>query len=404
MAVQGLAAIVGTAQHRPQRRPDAPRAFPLDQVAELGGLAMADAGLHPSQIDGLAVASVGFTEVRMFVPAMVGEYLGLKLNYGEVVDLGGASAVGMAWRAAAAIEMGLCNAVLCVLQARPSPPDPTAQGPTGVGRRALGSTSGLYGAPEAEFDVPYGHVAQNTGYAMIAQRYGATYGYDPRAMAKIAADQRANACANPEAIFYGQPISVDDVLASRMVADPLHLLEIVMPCMGGAAFIVARKDIERSNANRPAVIRGFGEHIQCKSPSYADDMIVTPIGPASRKAFSLAGLKPADMDMAEIYDCYTITVLLTLEDAGFCEKGAGARFVAGHDLTYKGDFPLNTHGGQLSFGQAGMAGGASQLVEAVQQIQGRCGERQAKRHDLAYVSGTGGVMSEQAALVIEGAA
>ncbi|HEY1425161.1 MAG TPA: thiolase family protein, partial [Caulobacteraceae bacterium] len=351
-----------------------------------------------------AVASVGFSEVRMFVPAMVGEYLGLKLNYGEVVDLGGACAVGMAWRAAAAIEMGLCNAVLCVLQARPGPPDPTAQGPTGVGRRALGATSGLWGAPEAEFDVPYGHVAQNTGYAMIAQRYGATYGYDPRAMAKIAADQRTNAQANPEAIFYGQPITIDDVLASRMVADPLHLLEIVMPCMGGAAFIVARKDIERSNANRPAVIRGFGEHIQCKSPSYADDMIVTPIGPASRKAFSLAGLKPADMDMAEIYDCYTITVLLTLEDAGFCEKGAGARFVAGHDLTYKGDFPLNTHGGQLSFGQAGMAGGASQLVEAVQQIQGRCGERQAKRHDLAYVSGTGGVMSEQAALVIEGAA
>src|SRR6185312_11209418 len=347
----GLAAIVGTAQYRPQRRQDAPRAFPLDQVAELGGMAMADAGLAPQQIDGLAVASVGFSEVRMFVPAMVGEYLGLKLNYGEVVDLGGASAVGMAWRAAAAIEMGLCNAVLCVLQARAGPPDPTAQGPTGVGRRALGATSGLYGAPEAEFDVPYGHVAQNTGYAMIAQRYGAVYGYDPRAMAKIAADQRANAQANPEAIFYGQPITVDD------------LLEIVMPCMGGAAFVVARKDIGRSNAHRPAVIRGFGEHIQCKSPSYAEDMIVTPIGPASRKAFALAGRKPADIDMAEVYDCYTITVLLTLEDAGFCEKGTGARFVASHDLTYKGDFPLNTHGGQLSFGQAGMAGGASQLVE-----------------------------------------
>lgn len=404
MGVQGLAAIVGTAQHRPQRRQDAPRAFPLDQVAELGGMAMADAGLAPSQIDGLSVASVGFTEVRMFVPAMVGEYLGLKLNYGEVVDLGGATAVGMAWRAAAAIEMGLCNAVLCVLQARPGPPDPTAQGPTGVGRRALGATSGAWGAPEAEFDVPYGHVAQNTGYAMIAQRYGATYGYDPRAMAKIAADQRANAQGNPEAIFYGQPISIDDVLESRMVADPLHLLEIVMPCMGGAAFIVARKDIPRSNTNRPVVIKGFGEHIQCKSPSYADDMIVTPIGPASRKAFELAGLKPADMDMAQVYDCYTITVLLTLEDAGFCEKGAGASFVAGHDLTFKGDFPLNTHGGQLSFGQAGMAGGASQLVEAVRQIQGRCGERQVARHDLAYVSGTGGVMSEQAALVLEGAA
>jgi acetyl-CoA acetyltransferase len=238
---------------------------------------------------------------------------------------------------------------------------------------------------------------------MIAQRYKAVYGYDERAMAKIAVDQRANACANPDAFFHGQPISIEDVLASKMIADPLHLLEIVMPAVGGAAFIVARKDIARSNANRPVVVRGFGEHIQCKSPSYADDMIVTPIGPASQRAFGMAGLRPADMNMAQVYDCYTITVLLTLEDAGFAEKGQGQRFVAEHDLTWRGDFPLNTHGGQLSFGQAGMAGGASQLVEAVQQIQGRCGERQVPRHDLAYVSGTGGVMSEQTALILEGA-
>src|SRR5215469_12449184 len=147
MAVQGLAAIVGTAQYRPQRRQDAPRAFPLDQVAELAGLAMADAGLRPQQIDGLAVASVGFSEVRMFVPAMVGEYLGLKLNYGEVVDLGGASAIGMVWRAAAAIETGLCQAVLCVIQGRPGPRDPSAPPPSGL--RRLGATSGSYGAPEA---------------------------------------------------------------------------------------------------------------------------------------------------------------------------------------------------------------------------------------------------------------
>jgi acetyl-CoA acetyltransferase len=205
-------------------------------------------------------------------------------------------------------------------------------------------------------------------------------------------------------MLYCQTIKVDDVLASRMIADPLHLLEIVMPVTGGAAFIVARKDIERTGGHRPAVIKGFGEYIQCKSPSYADDMLLTPIGPASRRAFQMAGRGPADMDMAEVYDCYTITVMLTLEDAGFAEKGQGAKFVQGHDLTYKGDFPLNTHGGQLSFGQAGMAGGMSQLVEAVRQIQGRCGERQLKRHDLAYVSGTGGVMSEQGALVLEGAA
>jgi acetyl-CoA acetyltransferase len=375
--------------------------FALDQVADLGGLAMADAGVSPDQIDGLSIVTMGFGEARTFLPALVGEYLGLKLNYGEVVDLGGASAVGMAWRAAAAIELGVCQAVLCVIQARPGPPDPTV---VREGRRPLGATSGAWGAPEAEFDIPYGHVAQNTGYAMIAQRYKAVYGWDERAMAKIAVDQRANACANPDAFFHGQPITVEDVLGSRMIADPLHLLEIVMPAVGGAAFVVARADLPRANGHRAAMIRGFGEHIQCKSPSYADDMLVTPIGPASRRAFAMAGRAPADMDMAEVYDCYTITVLLTLEDAGFCAKGEGQRFVAGHDLTFRGDFPLNTHGGQLSFGQAGMAGGASQLVEAVRQIQGRCGDRQLSRHDLAYVSGTGGVMSEQTALILEGAA
>ena len=401
MGAQGLAAIVGTAQYKPQRRFEGPRSFALDQVADLARLAMADAGLAPSQIDGLSITAAGFTEASMFVPSMVGEYLGFKLNYADIVDLGGASAVGMAWRAAAAIEMGMCEAVLCVLRGRPTPSIPRTGPPPGG--RQLGATSGAWGAPEAEFDVPYGHVAQNTGYAMIAQRYKAVYGYDERAMAKIAVDQRTNACANPDAFFYGQPITVEDVLASKMIADPLHLLEIVMPAVGGAAFIVARKDMARSNDHRPAVLRGFGEHIQCKSPSYAEDMIVTPIGPASKRAFAMAGLSPADMNMAEVYDCYTITVLLTLEDAGFCEKGRGQRFVNERDLTWRGDFPLNTHGGQLSFGQAGMAGGASQLVEAVQQIQGRCGERQVPRHDLAYVSGTGGVMSEQTALILEGA-
>src|SRR5580698_6982435 len=135
MGMQGLAAIVGTAQYKPQKRADAPVMFPLDQVADLAGLAMADAGLTPDQIDGLAVTSVGFSEVRMFVPAMVGEYLGLKLNFGEVVDLGGASAIAMAWRAAAAIRMGLCQAVLCVIHARPGPVDPLAVGSNAAARR-----------------------------------------------------------------------------------------------------------------------------------------------------------------------------------------------------------------------------------------------------------------------------
>jgi len=150
-------------------------------------------------------------------------------------------------------------------------------------------------------------------------------------------------------------------------------------------------------------VTGFGEHLTIKTPTYAEDMVKTPVGPASRQAFAMAGLTPADIDVAEMYDCYTITVLLTIEDAGFCAKGEGMTFVREHDLTYRGDFPLNTHGGQLGAGQAGLAGGMTQVVEAVRQIQGRAGERQVRDADRAYVSGTGGVMSEQAALILEGA-
>ena len=181
------------------------------------------------------------------------------------------------------------------------------------------------------------------------------------------------------------------------------MLEIVMPVAGGAAVIVARDDIAKRCKHRPVSVIGCGEHVQSKSPTYATDMLATPIGPASRKAFAMAGVQPADVHMAQIYDCYTITVLLTLEDAGFCAKGQGMGFVRDHDFTFKGDFPMNTHGGQLSFGQAGSAGGMSQVIEAVQQVQGRGGERQLARHDLAYVSGTGGVMSEQGALILRGA-
>ena len=403
MGLQGKAALVGAAQYKPEKYATAPRMFHLEQVADLAGIALADAGLALQDLDGLVITGAYFHEGSQFVPAMVGEHLGIKLDFAEVVDLGGASSVGAVWRAAAAIELGLASAVLCVIPARMAPPAPHDDHMFEVMKASrFGGHSTRYGAPEAEMDLPYGHMAQNTGYAMIAQRYAALHGYDAAALARIAVQQRFNACHNPGAMFYGQPITVEEVLASRMVAEPLRMLEIVMPVAGGAAVIVARDDIAKRCKHRPVSVIGCGEHVQSKSPTYAADMLATPIGPASRKAFAMAGVKPAEVQMAQIYDCYTITVLLTLEDAGFCAKGEGMGFVRDHDFTFEGDFPMNTHGGQLSFGQAGSAGGMSQVIEAVQQVQGRAEARQLKRHDLAYVSGTGGVMSEQGALILRG--
>ena len=134
--------------------------------------------------------------------------------------------------------------------------------------------------------------------------------------------------------------------------------------------------------------------------SQMDSITASPIAEAAPKAFEVAGVAHEDIDLLSVYDCYTITVLVTLEDAGFCAKGKGGSFIEEHDFTWSGDLPLNTHGGQLSFGQPGLAGGMSHVTEAVRQLQHRAGERQVKDCELAFVNGNGGIMSEQVSLVL----
>ena len=398
MTLRGTAVIAGVAEFPPQRRYDGPRLLTVEQWAELSRLALADANISPREVDGLICTDL--RESEMFVPATIAEYVGWSLNFAERIDLGGASPVGMVWRAAAAIEMGICETVVCAIPARPRPHSPTPQRQGGW--TALGASSAAWGSPQAEFEIPYGHLGQNAGYALIANRYAAEFGYDPVATAKIAVDQRTNACANAAAVFHGQPITVDDVLASKLVADPLRLLEIVMLCAGGAAIVVTTAERARASGHRPVHVVGCGEHLSHKSPAFAPDLVRTPIGPAADRAFSMAGVARHDVDVVQLYDCYTITVLLTIEDAGFCGKGEGMTFVREHDLTWRGDFPTNTGGGQLGFGQAFLAGGFCQVIEAVRQIRGTAAGRQVKDCDIAFVSGTGGIMSEQTAVVLRG--
>jgi acetyl-CoA C-acetyltransferase len=396
--LRGEAAIVGFVELAPERKLSRPPAFTIEQWARLAKAALDDAGLAAGRVNGLVTGSIA--ESDLFAPATLAEYLGLPVNFGEVVDLGGASSAGMVWRAAAAVELGLCDAVLVMAPgSRAVPPSATrpAREPG-----YFGASSNTYGSPQAEFEIPYGNLGQNAPYAQIARRYAAEFGYDARAVAKIAVDQRTNACATPDAVFHGQPISIDDVLSSPMIADPIHKLEIVMPCHGGAGVVVANAELARQCRHRPIWIRGFGERLAYKTPTYAEDLLRSPISEAAAQAFSMAGIGPGDVDMASIYDCYTITVLMSLEDAGFCEKGAGMQFVATRDLTYRGDFPLNTAGGQLSFGQAGMAGGMHHVCDGVRQLMGRAGAAQVRECNRAFVSGNGGIMSEQVALVLQG--
>lgn len=396
--LRGEAAILGFVELPAERKPAGPQLFTLDQYAQLAGHAIADAGVPASTVNGLVTH--GIQESAMFAPATLSEYLGLPLNFGERVDLGGATAAGMVWRAAAAVELGVCDAVLAMVPGSSAVPRSSRRPPTDPGW--YGASSNNFGSPQAEFEIPYGNVGQNAPYAQIAQRYGAEFGYDPRATAKIAVDQRRNACAHPGAVFHGKPITVDDVLGSPMIADPIRKLEVVMRVHGGAGVLIGNRDLARRGRNRPVWITGFGEHLAFKTPTYAQDMVRTPIARAADTAFEMAGARRSDVDIASLYDCYTITVLMTLEDAGFCAKGAGMSWVTEHDLTFRGDFPLNTAGGQLSYGQAGMAGGMHHVVDASRQLMGRAEQAQVDDCHLGFVTGNGGIMSEQVALLLRG--
>ena len=373
--------------------------FALEACAELASEALADAGIAKREVDGLVLGHV--PESPMFGPSAAAEYLAVRANFAETVDLGGATACGMIWRAAAAIELGVCETVLVLCPMVPPPP------PDGADTRKMQMPIYLggdaWGSPQGQFEIPAGLVAATPSFAMVAQRYMDRYALREETLAKIAVDERTNAQANPKAIFHGKPITLEDVMRSPRICDPLKLLEVVMPCFGGGALVVTTAESARRARHRPVFVSGFGEHLTHKSITYAPDLLDNPIRVAAERAFRMAGVSHGSVDVVQPYDCFTITVLVTLENAGFCGKGEGERFVSERSLRWDGDFPLNTHGGQLGAGQAGTAGGLSHLTEAVRQLQGRAGARQLAKCDLAYVNGTGGMMAEQVALVLEGA-
>ena len=396
MSLKGAAAVVGVAELPPQRYTG--DATILELLSQVATDAIADAGFQHADVDGLVVHPIG--GLPGFVPATVAEYLGLQPTFAELVDLGGATGAGMVWRAAAAIQAGMCTTCLCLTGTRRRGSSASAQKRRSGERRAPRSIAPSRDrSPAAEFDSPYGMVGANVGYAMIATRYTHEYGLKDTQRAKVAVDQRKNANANPAAFFHDQTLTIDDVLASEVVCQPLHMLEIVMPAAGAAALLVTAADRVPDAKQNPAWLLGAGESVTHSSFAQAPALDATGVGIAARSAFKQAGIQPSDVGLASVYDCYTIMVLLTLEEAGFCPRGEAGNFVESHDLTWAGDFPVNTHGGQLSFGQAGMAGGMSHVTEAVRQIQGRGGDRQVPNLELAYAHGNGGIIAEQAGLV-----
>ncbi len=367
MSLRGKAAIVGIGE-LPTRR-----AYPGRSMeglcAEAARLAIEDAGLRKEDIDGLVV------EGGTTTPAMMADYLGMRPVFATGVSMQGATGATAVTVAASAIAGGLCNTVLIVMGAARAP----GAGP----RRAPGG-----GSVGAEFEAPFGPAAgAGTGYALIYQRHMYEYGTTPEQMAKLAVDQRFNALDNPNAAFQGQPITIDDVLNSRYVNEPLHILECVMPSAGAAACIVTTAARAKSLPHRAAYLLGAGLEQANASIWQTPRVTTSPARVSAARAFAMAGYAPKDIQFAEFYDCYTILVAMTLEDAGFVKKGEIGPFYAATDTTYKGTFPINTDGGQISGGQPGLAGGFRHVIEGVRQIMGRAGPRQVPRNDLCMVNG-----------------
>lgn len=375
------AAIIGAASLKPVRRTEGETT--LGMLARVSARALADAGLEKDEIDGLLVGpQVG--ETPQHVPATVAEYLGLRPVMANVVDLGGASGPGMIWRAGAAIAAGMCETVLCVLGNHRNPE------PVRSPNRN----------PIREFDVPFGASGANISYALLMQAHMARFGSAPEDFALIAHWARANAQRHPDAIFNGQPASVEDVLASPLVAAPLHLYEIVMPVAGAEAVIVTSARRAREIGCRAVHLLGAGEKVTHRAVSQAPDLTSGPLKPSMERAFVQSQTVASNMDLLSLYDCYTIMLATTIEDAGLCRPGEFGRFMRDHDFGPGGDLPLNTHGGQLGYGQPDLAGGMTHVVEAVHQLRGTAGGRQISNPRLALVTGNGATMSEAVALVL----
>jgi len=387
MSVRGKAEIVGIYEH-PTRKADDQSVSQLH--AEVAHGALADAGLSKVDIDGYFCAG----DAPGLGPLSMVEYLGLRVRHVDSTDIGGSSPLLHVAQAAEAIAAGRCSVALVTLAGRPR-----AEGmATGTAPRVYGA-----GAPDIPFELPFAPTGIGM-YAMCAMRHRYQYGTTAEQLAwiKVAASQHAQ--HNPHAMLR-ELVSVDDVVNSPIIADPLRRLDCCVITDGGGAVIVAAPEIAR-DLRRPRV-RVIGAGAAPKHLSGGSfDITVSGAAWSGPAAFAEAGVKPADIDYVSIYDSFTITVLIQLEDLGFCEKGAGGRFVAdGNLISGVGRLPFNTDGGGLCNNHPANRGGMTKIVEAVRQLRGEAHPAvQVPDCRLALANGIGGSLATRhgsATLILE---
>jgi acetyl-CoA acetyltransferase len=351
--------------------------------AEAARNALKDAGLTLRDVDFLGTAGPSVMQLA--------EYLGIQPSYMDGTSVGGSSFVIQVQHAAAAINSGLCSVALIT------------HGEMGYSARRGRAQRGMmrFFDPEsamAQFEMPYGVGGPPSVYSMAAMRHMHEYGTTHEQLAEIAVATRKWAELNPKA-FMREPLSIDDVLSSRWIAYPFHLYDCCLVTDAGGACVVVGADRARDLAKKPVWVLGSGEATTHASMVNNPDLTQTPARYSGKRAFEMAGLSPSDIDVVEVYDSFTYTVLVTLEELGFCGKGEGGAFVSGQRTAPGGEFPLNTNGGGLSYTHPGMYG-MFLIIEAVRQLRGECGERQVVGARTALINGTGGSLSSTGTVIL----
>jgi acetyl-CoA acetyltransferase len=351
--------------------------------AQAAQIALADAGLSKSAIDGFGSVGLG-----VLPPLEVAEYLGLKPRWMDSTAVGGSTWEVMAAHAADAIAHGHADVVLLSYGS-------TARSDLRNKLRTANLDWGSRGP--LQFEVPYGHTIISK-YAMAARRHMYEFGTTIEQLAEVAVSMRANAALNPEA-FIRTPITIDEVLSDPMIADPFTKLHCCIRSDGGAAVIFVAEERIKDLKSKPVWVLGSGEYGSHFSMSQWENFTETGAKFSGELAFGRAGVRPQEIDVCTIYDAFTYMLLVSLEDLGFCGKGEGGAFVDGGRLRVGGDLPTNPDGGGLSACHPGMRG-LFLLVEATRQLRGEAGDRQVQDAKLACVSGTGGWFCSSATMIL----
>jgi len=377
---RGSVAIVGVAES--DLGNVAKGTSPTDLMAQATRRALDDCGLQLKDIDGVFSAA---GQVRMATLG-IAEYLGIFPRYADATRIGGSSFISHLGHAHAAIEVGLCDVALIVYGS-------TQRSVT----RAV-AAPGEYNP----YETPYKPMLPASAYALAASRHMHLHGTTREQLAEVAVAARQWALMNPAA-WEKEPLSIDQVISSRMVSSPLTVRDCCLVTDGGGAVILTSAERAKNMRKAPVYVLGTGEQLSHYDISSMPDLSTTGAVESGARAYEMAGLGPSDIDVCQLYDAFTINTILFLEDLGFCKKGEGGSFVSGGRIAPGGILPVNTNGGGLSYCHPGMYG-IFLLIEASRQLRGECGKRQVKNCEIALTHGNGGVLSSQCTAILGSAA